>query len=344
MKQARLLLLPFSFIYGFILVLRNWFFDIGIFKTTSVGVPILSIGNLSAGGTGKTPIVEMFVEIISTKKEVAVVSRGYGRTSKGTIVVSDGTGNPAPVEISGDEPSQLARKYPRLLVLVDEKRVRGAQKAVELGAEIILLDDGFQHRYLHRDLNIVVLTMVEILKGDWLLPAGNRREMMSSLKRSDLIIVSRCNEPMDCRQAAQVLKPLKKPILGVKTKLKSLTRISTDELVGAESFSRRKGIAVSGIGNPESFEQVLARAHINIGEHLVFEDHHWFSEGDVQRMIEVKKQVQADFLVTTEKDAARLRNRFGNVLESESMVVAIIQQEIIDGKENLDVLLQQALR
>ena len=141
-------------------------------------MPVISVGNISAGGVGKTPFVEMLIEKLKISRQLAVVSRGYKRKTTGTIVVSDGSGKLSSVENSGDEPIQLACKYPELIVVVDEQRVRGARKAIELGAKIILLDDGFQHRYLHRDLNIVILTAEEILNGDLLLPAGNRREPM----------------------------------------------------------------------------------------------------------------------------------------------------------------------
>jgi tetraacyldisaccharide 4'-kinase len=329
-------------LYWLVVSVRNWFFDIGILKTTKVRVPVISIGNISTGGTGKTPFVEMLIEKLSVNRQIAVVSRGYGRKSKGMLIVNDGKGNLASVEVSGDEPGQLARKYFHIIIIADESRVRGAGKAVELGAEMILLDDGFQHRYLHRDLNIVVMTAVEIVNGDWLLPAGNRRETMSSLKRSDMIIVSRCAGKTDFSQAAQILKPYHKPVFGVKTKLSSFKQIATNETVAMRNLFDKKIVALSGIGDPKSFEQVLVQANLKIIKHLVFPDHYWFTEDDVKNIIDSKKQLNADCIVTTEKDAIRLRDRYGNFLTSENVIVAEIQQEIIDGKETLVEMIQQA--
>jgi tetraacyldisaccharide 4'-kinase len=356
MKRARLFLLPCSSLYWLAVVLRNWFFDIGILKTTNVGVPVISIGNISTGGVGKTPIVEMLIEKLSLSKQVAVISRGYGRKSKGTVVVNDGKGNLAPVEISGDEPSQLARKFSNLIVVVDEKRARGAQKAVELGAEIILLDDGFQHRYLHRDLNLVVMTAEEIVNGDWLLPAGNRREPISSLKRADLIIVSRCADNADFEQAKRIIEPRFKTrphpnpllrgegIVGVQTKLKSFRRTLTNEIVEADKFVGKKIIAISGIGSPKTFESLLADTGMIVVKHFAFSDHYWFSDEDIRMIIKARKALSVDFIITTEKDFMRLREQFVEFLKIEPVIVAEIQQVFVAGEEKLEALIKQVIR
>jgi tetraacyldisaccharide 4'-kinase len=354
MKRARLFLLPCSLLYWLAVVLRNWFFDIGILKTTKVSVPVISVGNISAGGVGKTPIVEMFIEKLSGRKQIAVVSRGYGRKSKGTVVVNDGKGKLASVEISGDEPNQLARKFSNLIVVVDEKRARGAQKAVDLGAEMILLDDGFQHRYLHRDLNLVVMTAGEILNGDWLLPAGNRREPMSSLKRADDLIITRCAGIEQLDQVSGMMKmhfkaehhlPLKgEGMIGLQTKLKSFKRTPTNEIVEAGQFVGKKIIAVSGIGNPKTFESLLADTGMIVVKHFVFSDHYWFSDVDIQTIVKARKALSVDFIVTTEKDFMRLRERFVEFLETEPVIVAEIQQVFIAGKDTLDALIKNVIR
>jgi tetraacyldisaccharide 4'-kinase len=343
-KKIRKLLLPFSLLFWIGVTIRNWFFEIGILKITKVGVPVISIGNISTGGAGKTPIVEMLVEKLSGDRQIAVVSRGYGRKSKGTVVVSDGKGNLAPVEISGDEPSQLAIKFPNLIVIVDEIRVRGAQKAIEFGAEIILLDDGFQHRYLHRDLNLVVMTVEEILNGDGLLPVGNGRELMSSLKRADVIVITRCKDIQDFERVKETIRWKLKAIVGMQIKLKSLKLISSNETITIGSFAKKKILALSGIGNPKSFENVLAQADMNVAKHIIFVDHHWYTESDIKNITEIKKQLKADFIMTTEKDAARLRERFMIFLKSEQVIVAEIRQEILTGEEKLDEILKQVLQ
>jgi tetraacyldisaccharide 4'-kinase len=346
MRRARLLLLPFSILYWLGVLVRNWFFEIGILKIENVGLPVISIGNISTGGVGKTPFVEMLVERLSVACQLSVVSRGYGRKSTGTVVVGDGHGNFASAEISGDEPFQLAQKYPELIVVADEKRVRGAFKAIKLGAKLILLDDGFQHRYLHRDLNIVLMTAEEILNGDFLLPAGNKRELVSSLDRADLIVISRCK---DLREYDNVCsfgrkrKYIPDHILtvGLQIKFKSFKRAWSSETVEMKSFTGKKAIAFSGIGNPESFEDILKKTDVAVAKHIVFADHHWYSKNDIDTIIRAQNEFCADCIITTEKDAARLRKLFGKFLESEFIYVAEIQQEVIAGDNVLNAAIQK---
>ena len=308
--NMRKLLLPFSLLYGVAVVIRNWFFEKQILKTTTVDVPVVSVGNISVGGVGKTPLVELLIEKISVSRQCGVVSRGYGRTSSGIVVVSDGEGAVASVERSGDEPSQLARKFPGTIIVVAEQRVRGAQKAIELGASAIVVDDGFQHRYLHRDLNIAVVTAQEILEGAWLLPTGNRREPISSLKRADIIIVSRCEDRAIFDSAENSLKRFEKPIAGVQTKLKSFNRVLSDQKKGFKEIQEKRIVAFSGIGNPESLEKILKQAGVELAAHLAFSDHHWYDNEDVKQIESVFEKHKADFIITTEKDAVRLQDKY----------------------------------
>jgi tetraacyldisaccharide 4'-kinase len=343
----RKLLWPFSLFYWLGVAVRNWFFDIGVLTSQKVNAPVISVGNISAGGVGKTPFVEMLIERLKINHQVAVVSRGYNRTTTGTVVVSDGRGRLSSTGNSGDEPVQLAQKYPELLVVVDENRVRGAQKAVELGANVILLDDGFQHRYLHRDLNIVLLTAEEILNGELLLPSGNRREPLTSLKRADLIGVTRCADVKEYERACAVGRernslPAEMPTIGVKTIMKAFKRVSTNENVNAERVTNKNIIAFSGIGNPKSFEDLMMKANVKVLRHIVFSDHHWYKESDIKRIIDTRKQTHADFIITTEKDAVRLREEFAGFLETEPVLIAEIQQEIISGNQKLDELLKRS--
>jgi tetraacyldisaccharide 4'-kinase len=338
----RKLLLPLSLIYWLGVIVRNWFFDRGVLKSKKVSVPVISIGNISTGGVGKTPFVELLIKRIKTDRRLAVISRGYKRKTSGTIVVSDGCGKLETVENSGDEPVQLARKYPELIVVVDEKRVRGAQKAIGLGAHLILLDDGFQHRSLDRDLNIVLLTAEEILKGDLLLPAGNRREPTSSLKRADMIVVTRCMDLQEYEKVSAIgrerhMFPEETLTAGLKTTMKAFRRLSSDEMVSVEILKNKKIIALSGIGNPKSFEDLLMKSGITILQHIVFPDHHWYDEGDMKRVSDAKRQTHADFIVTTEKDAVRLNGPF----DAEPVVVAEIQQEFLSGGRMVDELLKK---
>jgi tetraacyldisaccharide 4'-kinase len=340
----RKLLLPFSLFFWLIVAVRNWFFEIGILKSQKINVPVISVGNISTGGVGKTPFVELLIGKLQKSGPLSVVSRGYGRKSKGMVVVGNGCGKFSSVDTSGDEPAQLAHKYPEVIVVVDEQRARGARKAVELGAKKVLLDDGFQHRYLHRDLNIVILTAEEILHEDVMLPAGNRREPLSSLKRADVIAVTRCSDRKEFKQVCaavreQQLFPAEKPIIGLTTRLKAFKRVSNNEIVNAGILSNKNVIAFSGIGNPASFEKLMMNEKIRVLKHIVFPDHHWYGESDIKTIMDARKQSHADFILTTEKDAERLGETFRRFLETEPVIRAEIRLEIISGEQILDKLL-----
>jgi tetraacyldisaccharide 4'-kinase len=339
--SMRILLLPLAFFYWLGVVIRNWFFDKQILKSTAVAVPVICVGNISAGGVGKTPVVEMLVELLKGARRLAVVSRGYGRRSAGTVTVSDGRSCLAQVEEAGDEPSQIAAKYRDVIVVVAEDRVRGAQRAVDLGAELIVLDDGFQHRYLARDVNIVVLTPGEIFEGEFLLPAGNRREPLSSLDRADLLVVSRCRGKGDFERAEMELAKYGKPMTGVSMKLRTLQRAMSGEAADIKSFRRKNVVAFSGIGNPESFEDLLTRAGARIDVHLVWPDHHWYSAKDIGEIDKAFRKTGAGFIVTTEKDLARLQGRFPEFLKDQPVYSARICQEIVAGEKELDELLKK---
>lgn len=337
----RRFLLPLSFFYWLGVVLRNWFFDKGLLKTTKVAVPVVCVGNISAGGVGKTPVVEMLLERLDRTRRLAVVSRGYGRRSTGTVTVSDGTNRLADIEEVGDEPSQIAEKFRDVIVVVDEDRVRGAQRAVDLGADLIVLDDGFQHRALERDMNIIVLTAKEVFEGDFLLPAGNRREPLSSLERADLLVVSRCREKEDFDRAEMILAHYAKPLVGVTTKLRSFKRALSGEAVEIRSFRRKNVVAFSGIGDPKSFEDVLIRAGARIEIHLIWSDHHWYSSKDIREIRKAFQKTGAGFIATTEKDLARLQGKFPEFLKDQPVYSVQICQEIIAGEKELDKLLRK---
>lgn len=332
-------------LYYVIITARNWFFDIGIFKKIKVSVPVISVGNISVGGSGKTPTVEMLVENMRGSRKIAVVSRGYKRKSIGTLEVSDGKGNLATVEQAGDEPMQIASKYPGVIVIVDEDKVRGAQKAVALGAEVVIVDDGFQHRRLNRDLDIVVLPVTDVLKMDWLLPAGNRRETFSAIKRADIVLLSRCENEQIYMKAAENLKKFGKQIVQTKIELKAFRQAKTNHCVDSNVMIGKNVVAFSGIGNPKSFDDVIISAKMNLKKHLIFPDHHWYSGNDIKRVIDAKDIYSADYIVTTEKDFVRLQNGYNNdFIQREDLFMIEISQKIIKGEEVVNNALSELFK
>jgi tetraacyldisaccharide 4'-kinase len=340
-------LLPFSYVFGAAVVVRNWFFDIGVLRSQSVGVPVISVGNVSAGGVGKTPFVEFLVKTLTHKRrKVAVVSRGYKRATSGMVVVSNGTARCAEASESGDEPAQMAAKLDGAVVIVDEKRVRGAQYAVKnFGVNVIVLDDGFQHRYVRRDVDIVILSADEVDNPGWLLPAGNRREPLGSLKRGSLIAVSRCENVQHFDRALQILRRwTDKPVIGLSTRVSAFRKASTRFSVDLGGLKGKSVMAFSGIGNPEAFEKTLRSIGLDLRKFVAFADHHVYGESELKELERGSRELGVDFLVTTEKDVARLDSTKvaqKTFLDSATLYYVEIEQAILQGEQLLNEMLDR---
>lgn len=338
-------LVPLVPFYAAGMFVRNWFFDKGLLRSTKVSVPVLSVGNLDSGGAGKTPFVEFLARRLALKgRKVAIISRGYRRTTTGLVVVSNGSVICADASASGDEPAQMAAKLTGVRVVVDEVRSRGAQYAVsKLGADMIVLDDGFQHRYLHRDVDIVVVPANRAANAGWLLPAGNGRESLSSLNRATLVAVSRCENIDHFNAAKRALgKWVMKPVIGLTTRISAVRRATTRFSVDLAGLKGKSAIAFSGIGDPASFEWTLSTLGVVLKLHTVFSDHHDFSISDLRALEDSLKAQSADYLLTTEKDVARLSSAGGEgklFLERTPSFYVEIEQQILDGEAALNDVL-----
>ncbi|MDR2466916.1 MAG: tetraacyldisaccharide 4'-kinase [Prevotellaceae bacterium] len=305
----RLLLQPFSFVYGAMVGLRNNLYDRGILKSRSFGIPLISVGNVTVGGTGKTPHVEYLIELLKERFSLAVLSRGYGRRTRGfRYVASDDTN-----ETAGDEPLQIKLKYPDVVVAVDGSRVRGTGRLLRdhPKLELVLLDDAFQHRRIAVSLHIVLSGYSRPAPLDSLLPVGRLRDKASSLHRADLIVISKCPDGLDeeSRAAhARLFDAYGKPLY-----FGRLRACAIQSAFGkCRKFDSRRLLAVAGIANPDMFfsmvEQLYPRANI---ERLEFEDHHDFSERDAAL---IASKAASRLVITTEKDAVRLRRHIGRSL------------------------------
>jgi tetraacyldisaccharide 4'-kinase len=338
----RPLLLPFVPLYGVGVALRNWFFDIGLLRSKKVSVPVISVGNLTVGGSGKTPFVEFLVRrLMLAGRKVAIISRGYKRESSGMLVVSNGTVQCAEASAAGDEPAQMAAKLKGAVVIVDERRARGATYAIEkFSVNVIILDDGFQHRYLKRDLDILVLPVAEVEEPGRMLPAGNRREPLAATRRASLIAVSRC-ESIDQFQKAKaaVRKWTNKPVIGLATKVSAFRRANSRFSVDLGGIKGKTAVAFSGIGNPDSFSQAMNFLGLDVKKHVVFPDHHRYREDDLRIVENLLTETGADFCVTTEKDVARLsspKDGFQTFLEKTPLFFVEIEQSVIAGETELN--------
>lgn len=288
--------------------MRNLAFDAGVLRSRTVGVPVIAVGNMTAGGTGKTPVVEMIVRLLTRRGvRVGVISRGYGRASRGVVIVADRERVRVDAQTGGDEPVQIARKFPGVPVVVGERRYDAALAVVEeCGAHIVVSDDGFQHRWLHRDRDIVVVDCTSDLAAEPMLPAGVRRESMRGLRRAHLVAMTACRDEREASLRSVALRRwFDGPIVAIERSLESIeeprsgARLATERLSGAACF------AFSAIGNPDRFAADLTRAGAHVVGERRFRDHHLFTHTELGEIVQRAREVRADVLVTTEKDFVR---------------------------------------
>jgi tetraacyldisaccharide 4'-kinase len=300
-----LLLLPLSLIYGAVVALRNMFYDRGLFVSYSFGIPVISIGNITVGGTGKTPHTEYLIDVLSRDFNLAVLSRGYKRQSKGFRYIETDDS----VSQTGDEPLQIKRKYPDVVIAVDADRVQGIKRLQTdyPRLDLILLDDAFQHRRVLPSLSIVLIDCNRPVWNDSFLPVGRLRDCLSSLYRADIIVITKC--PPDMSQGfkqncADKLKKYNKPIYFSRFEQGDTYSLSSDK----SSFDSSNVLAVSGIANPAVFFGQIEKQYPKaVIEHCVFPDHHAFSEKDVRNIL---KKAGSRAILTTEKDGVRLFSYF----------------------------------
>jgi tetraacyldisaccharide 4'-kinase len=304
-------LLPFSWLYGLGVKLRNFAFELGILKSRSFDVPVISVGNITVGGTGKTPHVEYLAKHLKELFHVAILSRGYKRKSKGFILANAQT---TMLDI-GDEPYQMKQKFPDVTVAVDKSRCHGIEELVgnDKSLDVILLDDAFQHRYVKPGINILLVDYHRLVIYDTLLPAGRLREPLVAKDRADVVIVTKCPKdlkPMEFRviTKAMHLYPYQnlyfttleyddmQPIFGGESR--SLKSLKADEQI----------LLLTGIASPEQMVHDLEPYSKNLTP-LTFADHHHFKTKDIQLINETfEKLPQPRCIITTEKDATRLHN------------------------------------
>ncbi len=307
----RAMLRPFSLCYGAAVYVRNRLYDLGAAPTRRAGLPVISVGNLTAGGTGKTPMAIWLAELLAQEgRRPAVLSRGYRRLEAegGPTLVSDGRAIVCSVEKSGDEPALMARRLLACgaMVIVGRDRLESARLAQSLGADIVILDDGFQHRRLARDLDIVLLDQARPFDNGWWLPAGMLREPPGSLRRAGAVVFTRCRHPVLPQEAARYLGQ-KTPVFFSRHRASSLVtweRWRAGRWDGPAGELAGPLLLFSGIARPDSFEQSLREMGGRIAGHLKFSDHHYYRPSDLEQIERAAED--GSLVVTTEKDAVRL--------------------------------------
>ena len=309
-------LTPLSWLYGAGVKFRNFLFDSGVLKSRAYDVPVISVGNITVGGTGKTPHVEYLIRLLQDKMQVAVLSRGYKRKSSGFLMADTDT----PMHKIGDEPYQMKQKFPNITVAVDKKRTRGIEKLINddiQPADAILLDDAFQHRYVKPGINILLVDYHRLIIYDKLLPAGRLREPLYGKDRADIVIVTKCPselKPMEYRviTKAMSLFPYQKLFFTTLT-YENLKPVFPDarKSLTDEQLKDCNVLLLTGIASPRQMTEDLGPKVKSITP-LTFADHHDFSRSDVRTLNEAYKAMpQPKCIVTTEKDAARLTSTKG---------------------------------
>ena len=338
-----ILLLPISFLYHIILRIRHKLYDWHLLKSKQFDQPVICVGNLALGGTGKTPHVEYLIKLLSEQYRVCVVSRGYGRKTKGFQLALENNS----AETIGDEPMQYFNKFKDVLVAVDENRNRAIElmDTMDRPPELYLLDDAYQHRSTQAGLNILLTSYDKLYCEDLLVPAGTLRDVRSAAKRADIIVVSKTPNNVDLEQKAAVIAKLK-PLPHQKVFFSHLTYEPLEpwnEIASKISIEEVQGVMLfCGIANPKPLINELSSRYKHL-ETIIFSDHHAYTENDVKTLLRKFGQLPCEqkIMVTTEKDYARIINspylcQFDSVPLFVAPISVNIDQEEEFNKEILD--------
>ena len=335
MKWLRYLLFPFSFGYYLITKIRNYFYDKGIFKSYGFEIPIIAVGNLSVGGTGKTPQIEYLIRLLQDDYSVATLSRGYKRDSSGFLLANK---NSTAMQL-GDEPFQIHQKFPKIQVAVDADRKNGIENLLQLQnkPEVILMDDAMQHRKVKAGFYILLTTFNDLFSSDYLLPTGNLRESRTGAKRANVIIVTKCPENLSSNQKVEISKklhcytknetiPIFFSAIGYSNKLQNKTsEIALDSL-------RNKSLSlVAGIANPTSFISKIKEFSENV-QVSIFPDHHSFTAKEIEK---IKEDLKTKIGITTEKDFVRLQDK----INANTFYYLPIRSEFIENQEEFNLII-----
>lgn len=332
MNLLRKILFPLAILYGFVTSFRNFLFNKGILKSHVFEVPVIVVGNLSVGGTGKTPQIEYLIRLLSDQYKIATLSRGYKRQSDG-FVLANSKVNAA---ILGDEPYQFFQKFPNIQVAVDANRKNGIEQLLSQSEkpEVILLDDAFQHRKVKAGFYILLTSYGDLYPDDWMLPTGNLREFRSGAARANVIIVTKC--PPNLSLAAQ--NEIKSKLKIAPHQVLFFTCIAYDDFIYSEKEALKVNeikdtpqLLLAGIAKPAPFFMYLQSEN---QECLTFSDHHHFTDKDI---LEIEKKSNNKIIITTEKDFVRLKGS----LPSQQLFYLPIKSTFLSGAEDFDSIIKE---
>ena len=307
MNSIRKILYPFSLLYAAVMRVRNFMYDRSWLRSTEFGLPVIAVGNLSVGGTGKSPMIEYLIRLLQPYHRLAVLSRGYGRKTRGYILAEAGTS----AEEIGDEPYQFFRKFREVQVAVDEDRVSGVSMLLmeSPAPDLILLDDAFQHRKIRAGIYILLTSYDKLYANDLVLPAGDLKEPRSGAKRADLVIVSKCPADISEEERLEIRRKLKLSS-GQElyfTGIEYVGKVVNDrESISMQDLAKEEVLLVTGIANPGPMIEYLREMRCSF-QHLEFGDHHRLTDKEHEKIRDAREQLKGKnkIVLTTEKDFVR---------------------------------------
>jgi len=331
---------PLSLLYQITLFIRNFFYKKNFLETKILPCKIISVGNITAGGSGKTPTVEYLSKLLQSKgKKVGIISRGYGRNSKKTLIVTNGKTKPKTWETFGDEPYLLAQKLDNVPIIVGKSRYKAGTKMIEkFNPDVIIMDDGFQHISLSRDLDIVLINSKDTQTTHKLIPAGLLREPISNLSRADLVVLTKTNihEPSD--YLIKIIENVKCPTINNKIEL-------DDMLINIKGESNNLGIInsenvyiFSALGDHEGFEKTVEKTGAKIVGHDKYPDHYIYTSDDLERIEVNAKKKGAKIIITTEKDIVKTKN-----YNSKVGIYAVKMKMVFEPEDLLNKYIKEAI-
>lgn len=335
LKSFRILLLPFALLFGFIVVIRNWLYDKKILRSATFGLPLIGVGNLSVGGTGKSPMVEFLVIHLKGQYRVATLSRGYRRKTKGYALASEGT---TAIEI-GDEPMQFFKKFPDVPIAIGEERIVAIPQLLHdrPDTQVIILDDAFQHRAVEAGMNILLTDYGNLFTRDFYLPTGDLRDARSSYKRAGIIVVTKCPAGLSMEEKESIIHEIE-PVKGQQIYFTTIAygtpyHITSRNMVAIDNET--EVLLVTGIANPKPLKAYLEE-RIPTYYMMDYNDHHIFSIDDWRDIKKRFDSIEAEkkLILTTEKDAMRLL-KFSAEIDGMPFYVIPIEHKFLFNEEQL---------
>ena len=333
MKLIRYLLFPFAILYDILTSIRNLLYDKQVFRSVSFDIPIIAVGNLSVGGTGKTPQIEYLIRLLKKEKKVAVLSRGYKRKTKGFVLLQE---NHTALDV-GDEPLQFFNKFSDVPIAVDANRINGIQQLKKLvNPDVVLLDDAFQHRKVKAGFYVLLTRYNDLYVDDFLLPTGNLRESRRGAKRADVFVVTKCPKHLSAIEQQRIREQLGRNKNVFFTAIAYAKSTSGAKEVLTDKLYKYEILLVTGIANSTPLLNFLKERKCKV-HYLNFSDHHHFTSQEINRIQQRFNELTAEkkLLLTTEKDYMRLNGRIEDVSYLE------IESKFLNKDEQFNLQIQQ---